>query len=476
MKKAVLFSLLGLVSGLSGAWLFDFIKGKITYQAQDSAPNVISAVNYEASGQNISNPDFILASKISTPTVVYIKTLSTARQTSPWDDFFNWDMFGRRGQVSSSGSGVIISEDGFIVTNNHVIDKADQIEVVLNNSRYAYKAKVIGTDPSSDLALLKIEAKKLPKISFANSDKLEIGEWVIAVGNPFNLTSTVTAGIVSAKGRNINIVNSTFPIESFVQTDAAINPGNSGGALVNLRGELVGINTAIASKTGSYTGYGFAIPSNLVAKIVKDLIEHSEVQRAFTGMEVVDITADNLEKAGNLENGVFVDFVAAQGAAKKAGIAEGDVILAVDGVAVNNKATFEEQIAYRRPGDKVVLSLQRGIKKKDIVLELLNREGTMEMLKRNAIKSEVLGAEFELISKLEKERFAVANGIKVSNIKSGVISRMNIPEGFIFVKLNNNSYSNVKEFVRDLENVKGRIVIEGIHPNGSKQVLSYYYY
>jgi len=476
MKKAVLFSLLGLVSGLSGAWLFDFIKGKNTYQAQDSAPNVISAVNYEASGQNSSNPDFILASKISTPTVVYIKTLSTARQTSPWDDFFNWDMFGRRGQVSSSGSGVIISEDGFIVTNNHVIDKADQIEVVLNNSRYAYKAKVIGTDPSSDLALLKIEAKKLPKISFANSDKLEIGEWVIAVGNPFNLTSTVTAGIVSAKGRNINIVNSTFPIESFVQTDAAINPGNSGGALVNLRGELVGINTAIASKTGSYTGYGFAIPSNLVAKIVKDLIEHSEVQRAFTGMDVVDITADNLEKAGNLENGVFVDFVAAQGAAKKAGIAEGDVILAVDGVAVNNKATFEEQIAYRRPGDKVVLSLQRGSKKKDIVLELLNREGTMEMLKRNAIKSEVLGAEFELISKLEKERFAVANGIKVSNIKSGVISRMNIPEGFVFVKLNNNSYSNVKEFVRDLENVKGRIVIEGIHPNGSKQVLSYYYY
>ncbi len=225
--------------------------------------------------------------------MVFIKTVSTVQYRGGFDGwFFDFDPFGSKGQVSSSGSGVIVTADGYIVTNNHVIDKAESITVVLSNKKKEYKAKLIGTDPSTDLALLKIEAEKLPFIQFANSDDLLTGDWVVAVGNPFNLNSTVTAGIVSAKGRNINILNNSFPIESFIQTDAAINPGNSGGALVNLEGQLVGINTAIASNTGSYNGYGFAIPCNIVSKIVKDLKEFGEVQRGFLGCDVDDISSD----------------------------------------------------------------------------------------------------------------------------------------------------------------------------------------
>lgn len=472
MKKYVLLAGFSLVFGFAGSWIFEKTKKESTFL---SAPNDGSIPSRYTGGEELASIsgtiEFIEASKKSTPSVVYIKTISPAQVPSYWDDWF--DLFGQRGEQAGSGSGVIVSDDGYIATNNHVVQGATSIEVVLNNKRYVYPAKVVGTDPSTDLALLKIETKGLPAIAIGNSENVQIGEWVLAVGNPFNLTSTVTAGIVSAKGRNINVVNNQFPIESFIQTDAAINPGNSGGALVNQKGELIGINTAIASRTGAYNGYGFAIPVNIVSKIIKDLKEYGEVQRAFTGMEVVDITSELLEKTGNQDKGVYVAYVSTDGPAKEANLKEGTVIFKVNGSEVNSKANFDEQIAYYRPGEKIKLTLSD---EKEVSLDLVNREGTTEMLKRTLVHSDVLGADFEKISKVEKDRYGIDGGFRVSHISSGVLRKMNLPDGFIFVKLNNNSYSKTEDFIKDLENLRGRIMIEGIHPNGSKQVLSFYYY
>lgn len=472
-KKYLIFSVIALGCGFGGAWLFNLSNTKLSAEQFPANGNRFETqqVNNGAAPMMSGSIDFVEASKSSTPSVVYIKTVSPAQVNSYWDDWFN--LFGRRGEQTSSGSGVIVSADGYIATNNHVVDGATSIEVILNNNRYVYSAEIVGTDPSTDLALLKIDAKGLPAIAFGNSEDVQIGEWVLAVGNPFNLTSTVTAGIVSAKGRDINVVSNQFPIESFIQTDAAINPGNSGGALVNLNGELIGINTAIASRTGAYNGYGFAIPVNIVSKIIKDLKEFGEVQRAFTGMEVVDITSDILERTGNQEKGVYVAFVGKDGPANEAKIHEGDVILKVNGTEVNSRATFDEQIAYYRPGEKIKLTFAKGSEK---TLTLVNREGTTEMLKRKLVHSEPLGADFERISKVERDRYGIDNGFRVSNIRNGMVRRMNIPDGFIFVKLNNTNYNTTEDFIKDLERIRGRIVIEGVHPNGTKQTLSYYYY
>lgn len=270
----------------------------------------------------------------------------------------------------------------------------------MNNNKQSYKAKVIGTDPSTDLALLKIDANNLPHVVLGNSDQVQVGEWVLAVGNPFNLTSTVTAGIVSAKGRNINIVNNQFPIESFIQTDAAINPGNSGGALVDLEGKLIGINTAIASNTGSYNGYGFAIPVNIVAKIVKDLVDYKAVQRGFTGMEVKEIdgaTAQRLKINNN--HGVIVDYVLPEGPAEQAGIRVGDLVLKINEKDIDSKANLDEQIAYLRPGDKVKVNYIREGKTEITTLTLLNEQGTTAIMKKGTVSSDILGADFQPISK-----------------------------------------------------------------------------
>lgn len=476
MKKVLIFTVAGMLSGFAGAWVFSFTQKPRTMYVQQTDDGFAYAERASYNNAILSQPNFVEASEAATPAVVFIKTLSNMNQRrSAWDEWFGWDPFGSMGPVSSSGSGVIISEDGYIVTNHHVIDGADQIEVVLNNNKKSFTAKVVGDDPSTDLAVLKIEAKKLPAIKVGNSELLKTGEWVVAVGNPFNLTSTVTAGIVSAKGRNISIVNNQFPIESFIQTDAAINPGNSGGALVNISGELVGINTAIVSKTGSYNGYGFAIPSNIVAKIVKDIIDFGEVQRSFTGMDVRDIDGDLSEKL-NLNDGVYVNVLQQGGPASKAGINEGDVIIKVKGKTVDSKAEFDEQIAYRRPGDKVEVTVLRKGAEKSFTLVLTNREGTTEVIEKQSVTSAALGADFEPISKVEKDRYKIASGYKVSNIRSGRIRKMGIPEGFIFVTLNKNQYESVDAFIKDFERVKGQITIEGIHPNGTKGFYSFFYY
>jgi S1-C subfamily serine protease len=359
----------------------------------------------------------------------------------------------------------------------HVVKDADDIEVVTNNNKQSYKARLIGSDNSTDLALLKIEEKNMPSVSFGNSDNLQIGEWVLAVGNPFNLTSTVTAGIVSAKGRNINVVNSRFPIESFIQTDAAINPGNSGGALVNTKGELIGINTAIASNTGSYNGYGFAIPSNIVQKIVRDLIEFSEVQRGFTGMDVKDIDS-KLAKQLNIQDnlGVYVQYVIPSGPSDEAGVKNGDVIVKVNEKDIDSKAIFDEQISYFRPGDKLKLGILRNGKVTDVYIKLINREGNTEILRKQSVSSSALGADFSVISKVEGDKYAITSGIKISNIRNGRIRQMGIPEDFIITSINRKQYNKAEELISDLERARGQIVIEGIYPNGTRGFFSFYSY
>ena len=460
-------------------FLASFI-GAFTYKKWFNSPavNVVETDNssYAYRASNTEGLDleygFITASKISTPSVVFIRTESQQyqRTTSFWG--FDFDPFGRIGKVASTGSGVIVTEDGYVITNHHVVKSADKIEVVLSNNRRTYTAKLVGADPSSDLALLKVEAKDLTPIKFKNSDEVEIGQWVLAVGNPFNLTSTVTAGIVSAKGRNINIVNNQFPIESFIQTDAAINPGNSGGALVDLKGNLVGVNTAIASKTGSYVGYGFAIPSNIVSKTIEDLKEYGEVQRGFAGVDVVDIDGEIEDKLG-VEEGVLIKRITNTNEQAAKVLEAGDVITKIDGKVIDAKATFDERMAYLRPGDIIKLEVYRDGKPRDIDLTLVNKEGTTELLKKESVVSEVLGAEFEKISKLEKDAYRINNGIKVTNITNGKVRQMSVGEGFIFVKINGKPMNNVQELVTLLTDYKGQIRIEGIAANGASQYLSF---
>ena len=433
--------------------------------------------------------DFTVAAAKTVPAVVHIKvTMSASPQANYIDpifrDFFGDGgfPFGQRGPSMGSGSGVIISADGYIVTNNHVVNGADKIEVVLNDKR-SYKGKVIGTDPNTDLALVKIEADNLPFVVYGNSDNVKIGEWVLAVGNPLNLTSTVTAGIVSAKGRNINIIGedgskTPFPIESFIQTDAAVNRGNSGGALVNTRGELVGINTAIASQTGMYAGYSFAVPVNLVKKVMDDLLEYGKVQRAFLGLQIQEVNSDVAKEKGlKSTRGVLVARVNDGGAAELAGVQSGDVITSVAGVEVNSSSELMEQVGRHRPGDKIDIKVIRENKDKNLAVVLRGEDNTTEFKKKEPINTNnLLGAEFQDLSASEKKNLRIENGVKISSLKSGKMSSVGIRSGFIVTRLNNKTVSStddVDNIVNSSEN--NMIMIEGVYPQNpnSKYVYSF---
>ncbi len=464
---------IAILAGFLGSFAYQYFFSS-SYELQTNFSQVpsekIKKVHYIP--EDIKVYDLSYAAEQATPSVVYIETLS--KHYSGERDF--WDFFFYRGPVQGAGSGVIISENGYIVTNNHVIDKADKITVFLHN-RKKYEAKVVGRDPSTDIALLKIDTKNLTPIKMGNSDELKIGQWVLAVGNPMNLRYTVTAGIVSAKGRNINIVHGKFPIESFIQTDAAINPGNSGGALVNAYGELVGINTAIASGTGNYIGYGFAIPVNIVKKIVKDFIDFGNVQRAFLGTEVVDLDDKVVEKM-KLEDyhGVLVYDVIPGSVAEKAGIKPGDILLKIGNYPVNSKAEYLERLSYYRPGERIAVVFKRDNKTYTKNVTLMNEEGTTELLKKSSVFSERLGAEFSPVSKLEKSRLGIKQGFRVQNIRGGIMYRMGIPEGFIITAINRYTPKDVKDLVKILENAQGQIIIEGVHPNGARAYYSFYGY
>lgn len=434
--------------------------------------NKISYVNLPVSEEGEAL-DFTQAVEKSIDAVVHVKTKEFRSYGSNplYEFFFGEDPNAEPRPILGFGSGVIISDQGYIVTNNHVIDRSDEMVVVLNDKR-EYTAKLIGSDPNTDIALLKVEEKNLPYLTFGNSDALRLGEWVLAIGNPYNLTSTVTAGIVSAKARNINIMRSQdFSIESFIQTDAAVNPGNSGGALINTRGELVGINTAIASRTGAFSGYSFAVPVSIVQKVVRDLIEYGEVQRAILGVVITDVNAE-VAREHNIEEieGVYVSSLRQGGAAKNAGIKEGDVIISIDDVRMNSSSELQEHVSKYRPGDKVKVVVRRDGKLKQFDVVLRNLEGTTDVVKKADIV-EVLGATFEPLTDREKRSLGIRNGLKVKEVKPGKFQKVGIEKGFILTSVNKRPVGSVKDIADILEQSEGGVIIEGMDKNGSR---SYY--
>lgn len=416
--------------------------------------------------------DFIDAAAKSVDAVVHVTVQATVQQAPMYNFFWGYQQRPPQ-QVRGAGSGVIISDDGFIVTNNHVVDGADKIQVHLNDKR-KYDATVIGRDPSTDIALLKIDATGLPTLAFGNSDEVRVGQWVLAVGNPMNLTSTVTAGIVSAKARSINILQydpdkDIFPIESFIQTDAAVNPGNSGGALVDTEGQLVGINSAIASTTGSYTGYSFAVPSNIVNKVTHDLMEFGRVRRAYLGVTISDIDQD---MATNLDlgllNGVYVKDVVPSGAAKKAGMQSGDVIVKVGAMPVNNVPELQGEISKFSPGDKVAITLVRKGKETVKELVLLDRAGEENTSAKAELTLPSLGAELAPATAAELAALKLDAGVKVTRLSGGKLRSIGIREGFIITKVDQQPMKTPKDIENALNNKRGGVLIEGVYPNGKR--------
>ncbi len=485
MKKILGIVALSFVGGIGGSFFYEsyltnktdtlsyaanpeYVSRNVTYNTpNEEKPAMLS--EKPASATLADLPNLVDASAISTKSVVFIKTVSeVAYSSGSWMDWF----FGGPSKSVSSGSGVIFSQDGYIVTNNHVINDADDIQVILG--KRTYEAKLVGTDPSTDLAVIKIEETNLPAIKIGSSEKVQVGDWVLAVGNPFNLTSTVTAGIVSAKGRSINILKDRFPIESFIQTDAAINPGNSGGALVDISGELIGINTAILSQTGSYSGYGFAVPVDIVKKIVNDIIKYGQVQKAFIGAEFIDVDSDIASKLSlsSLE-GVITSYVQNNGAAQKSGLEKGDILIGIDGRRINNKTQLEEILAYHYPGDKLTVSVKRGDKIIERNVTLLNSEGNTDILKSTVYYSEKLGVEFEKVSKVELDLLKLENGIRVKKIRNGFFRQLDIPEGFIITQINNRPVQTPEELSNILEKIKGRVIIDGVTSQGRRVYIPY---
>lgn len=471
------------ISKLKLPFLFSLFLVLIQCQAKNPPiPTTGSSENFAELRELLKNSNsakgnisFVAAAALSTPCVVHIKTKINVviNTVSPFHDFFGNEFFfqqPRNHKQESTGSGVIISKDGYIITNNHVINNASEIEVTLRNKN-TYKAKVIGVDKDSDLALIKIEEDELPSIKIANSDSVMVGEWVLAVGNPFNLESTVTQGIVSAKGRSLNLnqqPGTNTAIESFIQTDAAVNPGNSGGALVNLNGELIGINTAIASPTGTYAGYAFAVPSNLVAKVIEDLKKYGNVQRAFLGIHAGKLTSERAKSLKlNSPTGVLIDGIVKGGAADAAGLSSGDVITKIDESTISSFPELLEHISTRQPGEKINVEYMRNGELKEIAVQLKNKNNGTEILKLDNNVYNRIGIEVVSLSPQERATYRVNAGVKVSKIKSGLIAQSSdMKPGFIILTVGDshiNSEDDLKSALQAKAN--GTIILEGFYPN-----------
>ena len=462
--------LIGFIAGLAGAYtLFSYQTEKAKrepVQSQFQASNNEPAETYRptiaepGSTSSSENVDFSSAAAKATPSVVYINSISQSGASySYWDLLFGGN--GSQTQVSS-GSGVIFSQDGYIVTNNHVIESAEKIQVLLNKK--SYDAELVGTDPSTDLAVLKIKETGLTAITLGSSKNLAVGEWVIAVGNPFSLSSTVTVGVVSAKGRRINVVEDKFPIESFIQTDAAINPGNSGGALVNKNGELVGINTAILSRTGSYTGYAFAVPVDIAKKVVEDLIRYGLPQKAIFGGDIMEYDFQNAQKFDmDLSvkdfKGVLLGTVTKGGAADKASLHDGDIITKINAIEINSKSDFEEELSYHYPGDKITITYMRDGKTSTTAINLLNKNGDTDTVKRKIVIDGTLGVNLE----------ASDYGVKINKIHEGVFKRLGLPENYTIISINRQRVKDPQDVIDFFTNYKGRVILYGM--TSSKQEL-----
>lgn len=467
--------IVGFLAGLAGAYaLFTYQeekKARTENTEQYQVTNYKTTEDYKPtiSSPSVAGPlenvDFSKAAEKTIPSVVYINSISQSGVSfSFWDQMFNGG--GQQTQVSS-GSGVIFSADGYIVTNNHVVETAEKIQVIYN--KRAYEAELIGTDASTDLAVLKIKESNLPVITLGSSKSLAVGEWVVAVGNPFSLSSTVTVGIVSAKGRRINIVEDKFPIESFIQTDAAINPGNSGGALVNKNGELIGINTAILSRTGSYTGYAFAVPIDIAKKVVDDLIKHGVSQKPIFGGNVMEYDYQNAAKYdidinGKDLKGVLLGDVDREGAAYAAGLREGDIITKINNVDINYESAFEEELSYRSPGDKITITYLRDSKIGITSVILVNKNGDSKIIKRVIYNNAVIGANLE----------AVDYGVKVTKIKDGLFKNLGLPENFTIIQINRQRVKDPQAVIDFFNSYKGKAVLYGV--NSSKQQIPFSFY
>jgi serine protease Do len=424
--------------------------------------------------------NFVQAAQIVRPAVVHVKTFygPAGRLNKFQDEMDPLELpqeFNDHSEQSpeASGSGVIIAGDGYIVTNQHVVQDAAKVEVVLDDKR-SYVATIVGTDPNTDLALLKIDEVNLPFVRFGNSDLVNIGEWVLAIGNPFDLTSTVTAGIVSAKARNINILRtrSNMQVESFIQTDAAVNPGNSGGALVNLKGELIGVNTAIASNNGSFTGYAFAIPVTIVKKVTDDLLKYGNVQRAILGVVIRDITAE-LAKEKSIERiqGVYIESVNAGSAAADAKLKSGDIILKINNTEVNSSSELVEIVARNRPGDKIKVTFKRGSEVITLNVKLKSKQGDTKIRRREEqriVKDKFLKAELQSIGSEDKDALDIKNGVKVLSVEDGKLSDAGIKDGFVITHIDRKPVSTPEQVGTMLQNVKGGVLIEGIYSDGAK--------
>lgn len=475
-------SLLGGIIAIGGYSLL--VEPQVVQPQPVSRQGEASFTNMVLDTNNFIVPEglnFVYAASNSTNSVVHIRTAYNSQRsegTYYFDDLLR-DYFGENpGQRSipsaASGSGVIVSQDGYIVTNNHVVEGASEIEVLLNDNR-SYEAEVIGLDPTTDLAVLKIDANNLPPMKWGDSDQLQLGEWVLAVGNPFEFRSTVTAGIVSAKARNIGILarqnsRTNLQIESFIQTDAAVNPGNSGGALVNLKGELVGINTAIISPTGAFAGYSFAVPVSLVHKVYDDLVEYGKVQRALLGINIRDVNADlsEEENLGTLR-GIYIQSIIDGSAADQANLESGDVIVSIDGNEVNNVSQLQERIALKRPGEEVTVTYLRDGKRREVDVILKNQAGTTEIVEAVRDEFHLSGATFKNVSSEELEEYGIDGGVKVTSIENGKWREAGIKRGFIITRVDKNDIEDLKDFSDHLNQVRGEgILIEGIYPDGEK--------
>jgi S1-C subfamily serine protease len=465
---------IGFVAGLAGAFVFtqfqdrkreDSIQNeKIAVSDFSSSPGY-QPVMASPSAAQAENVDFSLAAAKATPSVVYINSISQSGASYNYFDL----LFGGGGPQTqvSSGSGVIFSSDGYIVTNNHVVESAEKIQVLYHKK--SYDAELIGTDPSTDLAVLKIKETNLPAITLGSSKNLAVGEWVVAVGNPFSLSSTVTAGIVSAKGRRINIVEDKFPIESFIQTDAAINPGNSGGALVNRNGDLVGINTAILSRTGSYTGYAFAVPVDIAKKVVDDLVKYGVSQKAIFGGNVIEYDFQNAKKYDldvNVKEykGVLLGAVDRSGAAANAGLQEGDIITKINSTEINNESAFEEELSYRYPGDKISITYVREGKANATSVTLLNKNGHTNSVKRKVVSDGTTGANLE----------SVDYGVKISKIRDGLFKQIGLPENYTLTHINRQRVKDPQEVIEFFSKYHGRVLLYGFNSSKQELPLSFY--
>lgn len=482
MKRSVIILAFAVVLSAATGAVTQSVVARYLDSKESSLIDSTSVADYSAPASTLftssrdegSYPDLTYAAETAVKAVVSIectKQVASSQYIDPFYFFFGMPEGGmdNRREARAGGSGVIISSDGYVVTNNHVIEGAKQVRVKLADGR-AFDGKVIGSDPATDVALLKIEASGLPTIPFGSSDDLRLGEWVLAIGYPMELQSTITAGIVSAKARSLGAIDNRYGIESFIQTDAAVNPGNSGGALVNSRGELVGINTIIKTSTGSYVGYSFAVPVSIVSKVVVDLKESGVVQRAVLGVSFRAVDQQFIDQMGKESGitkigGIYVASVVEDGAASKAGIRKGDVITAIDGVAVNDSATLLEQIGKRRPGDKVKVVFERGGKSQSVVVTLQNKSGETKLLSpEDTDLSEILGGRFATASQSLCKELDIRGGVQVQKITSGgLMQRARIKEGFIITHINDKAVYSIE----DLDRMTGKVqAIDGVYPNG----------